>query len=56
MANVHQRPRGATTIYEDNEGAFKLANNLMASNITKHIDIKHHYIRELVDAKTFAGF
>jgi hypothetical protein len=26
----------------------------MASNGTKHIDIKHHYIRELVDAKTLA--
>jgi hypothetical protein len=25
----------------------------MASNTTKHIDIKHHYIRELVDARTF---
>jgi hypothetical protein len=54
MADVHQRQRGATTVYEDNEGAVKLANNPMASNRTKHIDIKHHYIRELVDAKTFA--
>jgi hypothetical protein len=26
----------------------------MASNRTKHIDIKHHYIRELVDTKTVA--
>jgi hypothetical protein len=26
----------------------------MASNMTKHIDIKYHYIRELVDAKTIA--
>jgi hypothetical protein len=26
----------------------------MASNMTKHIDIKHHYIRGLVDAKTVA--
>jgi hypothetical protein len=54
MANVHQRQRGATTVYEDNEGVVKLANNPMASNRTKHIGIKHHYIRELVDAKTVA--
>jgi hypothetical protein len=54
MRDVHQRQSGATTIYEDNEGAVKLANNPMASNRTKHIDIKHHYIRELVDAKTLA--
>jgi hypothetical protein len=54
MHDVHQLQHGATTVYEDNEGAVKLANNPMASNKTKHIDIKHHYIREVVDAKTFA--
>jgi hypothetical protein len=31
MEDVHQRPRGATTVYEDNEGAVKLANSPMAS-------------------------
>jgi hypothetical protein len=36
------------------EGAVTLANNHIASNKKKHIDIKHHYIRELVDAKTAA--
>jgi hypothetical protein len=30
MHDVHQRQRGATTIYENNEGAMKLANNPMA--------------------------
>jgi hypothetical protein len=54
MHDVHQRQRGPTTVYESNEGAVKFANNHMASNRTKHIDIKHHYIRELVDAKTIA--
>jgi hypothetical protein len=42
IRDVHQRQRGATTINEGNEGAVKLANNPMASNMTKHIDIKHH--------------
>jgi hypothetical protein len=32
----------------------KLANNPMVSSKTKHVDIKHHYIRELVDTKTDA--
>jgi hypothetical protein len=54
MHDVHQRQRGPTTVYEDNEGAVKFANNPMASNIFKNIDIKHHYTRELVDAKTVA--
>jgi hypothetical protein len=52
--DTHQEQRGGTTVYEDTEGAVKLANNPMASNWTKHIDTKHHYIRELVDVKTFA--
>jgi hypothetical protein len=51
MQDVLQRQRGATTVYEDNEGAIKLASNPTASNITKHIDIKHHHIQELVDVK-----
>jgi hypothetical protein len=42
---------GATPVYEDNEGGVKLANNPMGSNMTKHIKIKHHYIRKLVDAR-----
>jgi hypothetical protein len=52
MQDVHKNHRGATTVYEENEGAVKLANNPMASNMTKHIE--HHYIRELVNAKTIA--
>jgi hypothetical protein len=35
---------GAIAIYDDNEILVTLANNLMASNMTKRIDIKHHCI------------
>jgi hypothetical protein len=42
MADVHQRKRGATTVYEDNEGAFKLANSPMASNRIAPKDQFHH--------------
>jgi hypothetical protein len=54
MHDVHQRQHGATIAYEDNEGAVKLANNSMASKMTEHVYVKHHYIRELVDARTVA--
>jgi hypothetical protein len=54
MQDVHQRQYGATTVYEDNEGAVKLDNSPMVSNKTNHIDIKHNYIRELVDTKIAA--
>jgi hypothetical protein len=39
MQDIHQRQQGTTKTHEDNEGAGKLANNPMASNETKHIDI-----------------
>ena len=35
-------------IYEDNEGAIFLAKNQQVGMRTKHIDIKYHFIRELI--------
>jgi hypothetical protein len=53
--DVHHRHRGPTTVYEDSEGVVKLANNPMASHMTKHIDICHFYTGEPVDARTIAA-
>ena len=36
----------------DNKGAMFLANNEQASQRTKHIDIKYHYIRQHVEEGT----
>ena len=38
-------------IYEDNLGAMFLAKNAQVSARTKHIDVRHHYIRELLEQK-----
>eukprot|EP00873_Tetraselmis_striata_P018760 jgi/Tetstr1/439024/TSEL_027516.t1 len=54
LQDIHQQQQGPTIVYEDNQGAVKLANNPMASHRTKHIDIKHHYTRDLVDAGTIS--
>jgi hypothetical protein len=35
-------------LYEDNQGAIQLADNPRHHNRSKHIDVKYHYIRELV--------
>jgi len=40
-----------TIIYEDNEGALQLANNPVHHDKTKHIKIKHHFIRDTVASK-----
>ena len=41
----------ATRIYEDNQGCIKLAQNSRCDARTKHIDIRHHFIREKLDEK-----
>ncbi len=38
-----------TTVYEDNLGAIKLAENWASTKRTKNIDVRHHYVRELVE-------
>ena len=42
---------GAVNVFEDNEGAIKLATNKHASRGTKHIDVKHHLVRDASDAR-----
>ena len=41
----------ATTICADNQAAIFLAINPAVEQRTKHIDIRHHYIREQVETK-----
>ena len=36
----------ATTVFEDNQGCVNLAHHSTSHERTKHIDIKHHYIRQ----------
>ena len=42
-------PTNIPVIMEDNTGAIKLGHNAEFHKRTKHIDIKYHYIRELVE-------
>ena len=36
------------SIFEDNQGAVQLSQNPVADSNTKHIDVRHHVLRELV--------
>ena len=36
-------------VLEDNEGAIALANNPLSSGNSKHIDIRHHFLRSLTE-------
>lgn len=39
------------TLYNDNQGAQKLTENPMFHKRTKHIDMRHHFVREAVANK-----
>ena len=41
-----QSSRAATTIFVDNQGAMKLAENPQFHNRTKHIDNRYHFLRD----------
>eukprot|EP00794_Sanderia_malayensis_P011707 gene11707-biopygen9383 len=41
----------ATQLYEDNQGAIALSRNPNSHSRTKHIEIKYHYVRNVVDNK-----
>lgn len=42
---------GPTTIFADNQGSLALAKNPVYHSRTKHIDVQHHFIRELIQKK-----
>ena len=43
-------PKNATVIYADNQGAIKLAENPIFQKQLKHIAVKYHYTRNLIQA------
>ena len=43
------KPHGPTTLYGDNQAAIAIAKNPVAHSRSKQIDIRYHYVRELVE-------
>jgi hypothetical protein len=41
-----------TVVHCDNQSCIKLIENLVVDDMSKHIDMKYHYIRDLVQRKT----
>ena len=42
-------------MFEDNEGAVKLAQDPVANANSMHIDVRHHFLRELVATGTVSN-
>ena len=38
-------------MYEDNESAIQIAKHPVSNSNSKHIDVRHHFLRELVERK-----
>ena len=38
-------------LFEDNEGAIQIAKHQISNSNSKHIDVRHHFLRELVERK-----
>ena len=47
--NLHNELKLPMTLWVDNAGAIYLANNHTTGQRTKHIDIRAHYVRELIN-------
>ena len=48
LVSIGIEDRTAVVIYEDNQAAQKIAENPVLHDRTKHIDIRYHFVRELV--------
>ena len=38
-------------LFEDNESAIEVAKHPISNSNSKHIDVRHHFLRELVERK-----
>ena len=50
MADLGFPQREPTTVYEDNQGCIALSENPVMHKRTKHIDVRHHFIRERLES------
>ena len=51
MLEEHNVPQDVMTIFCDNLSAINISKNPVLHSRTKHIDIRHHFIRDLVEDK-----
>ncbi|CAN0276170.1 unnamed protein product [Scytosiphon promiscuus] len=43
-------------LFEDNEGAIQIAKHPISNSNSKHIDVRHHFLRELVERKRVGNY
>ena len=50
LKNFSCAQKDSTIVFEDNQGCIALAKNPVAHDRTKHIDIRYHFIREMMES------
>ena len=53
LKDMSQNQQESTIIYCDNSSTIALSKNHILHNITKHIDSRYHFIRELIKIKKY---
>ena len=48
LSDLKNSPAGATVIFEENQSAICMAKHPQFHGCAKHIDIKHHFVREQI--------
>ena len=48
LESIHEKPKQATVVFEDNSGAVQLSRSASISPRTEHIDVKLHNVRSLI--------
>ena len=38
-------------LFEDNQGAIEIAKHPISNSNSKHIDVRHHFLKELIESK-----
>ena len=52
LTDIGMKPEKATVLHCDNKSAIALASNDKHHQRTKHINVRHHFIRQLVEEGT----
>ena len=52
LKSIDFKQEDATILYEGNQGAIVLPKNSKDHSRTKHIDIKYHYVRQVMEEKS----
>ncbi|KAG3230206.1 hypothetical protein PI124_g24695 [Phytophthora idaei] len=51
LEKLKMKQQQASEVFVDNESAKKLAKNPQFHSRTKHIDVRHHFVRERIELK-----